>query len=77
MLGENRGGYCRDRAKATATLMMEREKFDDGVQLVEGSRRLIKISRRVMALSANHIAKSQKTIAESRRIIAAVAERRE
>jgi hypothetical protein len=40
MPGENRC-YCRDRAKATAA-MMEREKFDDGVQLVEESRRLIK-----------------------------------
>jgi hypothetical protein len=76
MPGENRG-YCRDRAKATATLMIEREKFDDGVLLVEGSRRLIKICRRLMALNAIHIAKSKKTIGKSRRILAALAERRE
>jgi hypothetical protein len=76
MPGENRG-YCRDRAKATAPLVMERKKFDDGVQLVEQSRRLIKICRRVMTLSAIHIAKSKETIAESRRIMAALAERRE
>jgi hypothetical protein len=77
MPGENRGGYCRDRAKTTATLMMERKKFDDGVQLVEESRRLIKICRRLMALNATHIAKSQETIAKSRRTIATLAERRE
>jgi hypothetical protein len=76
MPGENRC-YCRDRAKATATLMMEREKFDDGVLLVEGSRRLIKICRRLVALNAIHIVKSQQTIAKSRRILAALAERRE
>jgi hypothetical protein len=76
MPGENRG-YCRDRAKATATLMMEREKFDDGVLLVEGSRRLIKICRRLMALNAINIARSKATIAESRRIMAALPERHE
>jgi hypothetical protein len=73
MPGENRC-YCRDRAKATATLMMEREKFDDGVLLVEGSRRLIKICRRLTALNAVNIAKSKATIAESRRIMAALPE---
>jgi hypothetical protein len=74
MPGENRGGYCRDRAKTTATLMMERKKFDDGVQLVEESRRLIKICRRLTALNAVNIAKSKATIAESRRIMAALPE---
>jgi hypothetical protein len=54
--------------------MMEREKFDDGVQLVEESRRLIKICRRLTALNAVNIAKSKETIAESGRIMAALPE---
>jgi hypothetical protein len=69
---EDRGSDRRDSAKATAPLM-EGEKFDDGVQFVEESRRLIKMSRRLMALNAIHIAKSKETIADSSRTMAGLA----